>query len=151
MLQMEFVACNAPIWCCKWTIKVKCCKYLLWCQLYPADWLVAGLWRQLNSCRNQTAAAALSGEVEWSTTIYSAAHFFLRRCSNSTAWISAEKALGLGILLRQSHTCSFSSYPTKLFAPPNLWKYFANFCGRVKKQSVPGLWKRWLGLPRPTG
>ena len=74
MLQMEFVACNAPIRCCKLTVKVQCCKckYLLWCQLYPADWLVAGgLWRQLNSCRNQTAAAAVSSGVKYNNLLCS--------------------------------------------------------------------------------
>ena len=128
------------------TIKMQCCKYLLWCQLYPADWLVAWL------ASEGSTPAEISLQRQCSAMQYN--NFLLDHCSNPTAWISAEKALTLGILWRHSQTRSISARLISPFGPSTkfvMWKYFANFCGKVEKRILCQLFWRdfsgWLVLP----
>ena len=132
----------------QWTKEMLCWKYLLWCQLYPADCLLAGLWR-LNSCRNHPAAAAAASAVGCSAITYSAALFVF----------TTAQTLLLGFLQKRLRRWEFSwafsglqyfslSYPP-LRLPNSSYRKYLQISGEGWKQK-PGFRNRLLRMTCPS-
>ena len=100
LLQISWFLTHATDWL-RWMLarqikRLNWQKYLLWCQLNPADWSSIGLWGS-NSCRTETAAMA--GAVDCSTIFHFASqshtlivlistlqHSLLQRDQRSLVW-----------------------------------------------------------------